>query len=413
MAEFTVSEWSKIFDRLEDAPGDYGLPVRRSQSVVMASWNIRKFGSLTNSRGEDSRSDGAWRLIEEFCSRCDLVAIQEVQDSLESVRELRQRLGKNYGLIVSDIAGGVPGRGGMRERLAFLFNRKRVTPTELASDISFERSALLEELYSNREQFEEAFDERHESLSEWELKNENRHAAGKRKLPKPPFVLPRFVQFIRTPHLASFVVESSDDDVPGYEFAAINAHLLYGDKSKQRGERELEFKALLAWLIDRARERERKYAKNMILFGDLNLDFEKVDRRRLAIAKFIADMNKRQLKGAPAKVNFPFIDKHPESDDVFRTNARRDQTYDQIAIFADDDRLPPSSLNDVAGTLGANSYDYGMFDFVKLFFDTFPDLATAPKRQRYRKFEYDVSDHMPIWIRLPRPFEGQPEYDWK
>ena len=93
----------------------------------------------------------------------------------------------------------------------------------------------------------------------------------------------------------------------------INAHLLYGDKDKQKDERELEFKALLAWLIDRARERGRTY---------------------------------------------------------------------------------------------------GMFDFVRLFFETFPSLETLPKRSRYSKFEHDVSDHMPIWIRLPRPYIGQPEFTW-
>lgn len=223
--------------------------------------------------------------------------------------------------------------------------------------------------------------------------------------------MPHFVQFIRTPQITSFEILSRDT-AENYKFAAINAHLLYGDKSKQKVERELEFKALLAWLIDRSRERDRAYAKNMILFGDLNLDFEKVDIRRAAIAKFIVDLNAKQLKGAPAKVNFPFINQHPAQTGVFRTNARRNQTYDQIAIFADDDRLPPSSQNSVAGLNGANKFDYGMFDFVQLFFDTFPAMAAKPARSRYSKFEYDVSDHMPIWIRLPRPFVGQPEFDW-
>jgi hypothetical protein len=57
--------------------------------------------------------DVAWQLIAEFCERCDFIAVQEVQDSLESLRSLRDRLGKNYALLVSDIGGGVPGRSGM------------------------------------------------------------------------------------------------------------------------------------------------------------------------------------------------------------------------------------------------------------------------------------------------------------
>jgi hypothetical protein len=63
---------------------------------------------------------------------------------------------------------------------------------------------------------------------EWEEKNRERQAASKRKLSQPPFVMPRFIQFIRSPHIASFRVKEL------YEFSAVNAHLLYGDASKQK-----------------------------------------------------------------------------------------------------------------------------------------------------------------------------------
>lgn len=411
MPDFTEAEWELIFQQLDMDPQGYGMPVRRTKSVVMASWNIRKFGSLTDSRNRPSRTDGAWKIIVNFCKRCDFVAIQEVQDSTDCLFHLQEQLGSNYEVVLTDIAGGVPGKDYMRERLAFVFRTNRITHTALASDISFERSALLDEIYDHREEFIQAFEQREQDLQEWTEKNEQREAEGKRKLSKPPFVLPRFVQFIRTPQIASFEVKPIGDAEP-YEFLAVNAHLLYGDKSKQKEERELEFKALLAWLINRAKERGRKYAKNLMLLGDLNLDFEAADIRREAINAFIRDLNDNQLKGAPAKVNFPFIDKHPSQDEVFRTNARKDQTYDQIALISDDNRLPPSELNEQAGSLGANDFDYGMFDFVRLFFDTFPALQQLPKRNRYSKFEYDVSDHMPIWIRLARPFEGQTEHQW-
>ncbi len=414
MAEFTQAQWTAIFQRLNassTSPQDYGIPKRRTQSVVLASWNIRKFGALTNSRGEASRTDGAWQLIEQFCRQCDLIAVQEVMDSLESLRHLRDRLGQDYRMVVSDIAGGVPGRSGARERLAFLINTRRIEHTELASDITFERSAIFAELYDHREQFEDAFDTRRTDLEAWDTKNAARKAQGKRKLPKPPFVLPRFVQFIRSPHTASFSVKPRGQAAP-YEFSAVNAHLMYGDKSKQKHERELEFKALLAWLLDRARERDKNYAPNLMLLGDLNLDFEKTDIRRAAIEKFIVDINSKQLKGVPAKTNFPFLDQHPAQPGVFRSNARRNQTYDQIALFATDRRLPPPQLNGQAGTLGANGYDYGMFDFVQLFFDAHPAIAARPSRSRYKEFEYDVSDHMPIWIRLPIPHDNQAEHAW-
>jgi hypothetical protein len=224
--------------------------------------------------------------------------------------------------------------------------------------------------------------------------------------------MPRFIQFIRSPHIASFRVKPKNGAKP-YEFSAINAHLLYGDAAKQKEERELEFKALLAWIIERARERDKNYAENIFLFGDLNLDFEEVDVRRRAIEKFIVDLNTRQLRGSPVKVNFPFLDDHPAFGTVFRTNARQDQTYDQIALFAEDRRLPPPQLNRHAGGTAGHGFNFGMFDFVRLFFDTFPALLNLSKRKRYSKFEHDVSDHMPIWIRLPIPHDGQIEHEWK
>ena len=113
MADFTEHEWNRIREKLNLDQPAFGLPKRSSKSVVLASWNIRKFGGLFDSRSRPSRSDGAWQLIAEFCERCDFIAVQEVQDSLESLRSLRDRLGKNYALLVSDIAGGVPGRSGM------------------------------------------------------------------------------------------------------------------------------------------------------------------------------------------------------------------------------------------------------------------------------------------------------------
>ena len=167
MSEFSPDEWARINAALEGAENEYGLPKRNSKSIVLASWNIRKLGGLADSRGRPSRSSGAWKLIVQLCERCDFVAIQEVQDSLESVRFLRDKLGGNYSLVVSDIAGGVPGRSGMRERLAFLYNKKRIEHTELASDVTFERSAIFNQLFVHRGEFSDALDMRRAELDEW------------------------------------------------------------------------------------------------------------------------------------------------------------------------------------------------------------------------------------------------------
>jgi len=282
----------------------------------------------------------------------------------------------------------------------------------MAADISFERSEIFRNLFDNRAEFASAFSTREADLVKWEEKNVNRRAEGKKKLSKPPFVLPRFVQFIRTPHLASFQTRGHGDVEP-YRFVAVNAHLLYGDKRKQREERWMEFKALLDWLLSRARDLDRVHEPNLFLFGDLNLDLEQVDVRRRAVEEFLTSINERDVTG-PAKINLPFLDAHPTmNEQVFRTNARKNQTYDQIGLIARDKRLPPPHKNDEAGQLGVNGYDFGMFDFVQLFLDAVPEATKANGKPDYRLFEYDVSDHMPIWFRLPKPATGLPRYRWR
>lgn len=71
--------------------------------------------------------------------------------------------------------------------------------------------------------------------------------------------------------------------------------------------------------------------------------------------------------------------------------------------------MPNFKANPKAGQV-LGGFDYGMFDFVRLFLDAIhgpqtalDDLDSSTKRSFFSKFEHDVSDHMPIWIRLPKP----------
>lgn len=416
MAKFTDSQWTSVFDLLETDGVRFGLPERRDDSVVLASFNIRKIGKVKN------RSKQSWEFLKAFCSRCDLLAIQEVLDNLEGLNYLKGLLGDGYGMVASDTTGKVPGGSGMAERLAFLFNWSLVNRTEIASDITYDRSVVMDTLFDKRDDFTQAFVDHQSVLDKWEndyaAKIQNWNNAGQpgkkpKKPSKPAMVLPHFVTFIRTPLCVSFRIPGFEGAVP-YEFLAVNAHLLYGDKTKQKEEREMEFLALMEWLIGRAKQMENLYHKNLILLGDLNLDFEKTDQRRDFINAKIKDINKTKLKSKKAaQVNFPFLDVHSASStsDVFRTNARMDQTYDQIALFIRDKRLPNHNSNDTAGNV-PGEFDYGMFNFVELFAEAihgaaFKTLSKSNQKNLIKKFEYDVSDHMPIWIRLVRPYVGQ------
>ena len=92
-----------------------------------------------------------------FAERCDLIAVQEVQDNLEGLDHLKGLLGGKYGMAASDITGGIAGKQAMVERLAILFRWDRVERTAVASDITIDRSAVLETLYEERQDFLAAF----------------------------------------------------------------------------------------------------------------------------------------------------------------------------------------------------------------------------------------------------------------
>ncbi len=159
MAKFTEAEWARANALLDSDSARFGLPARRDGSVVLASFNIRKLGQIKN------RSAGAWAFLKRFCERCDLIAVQEVTDNLEGLAHLKGLLGELYGMVASDITGGVAGKPkGMTERLAFLFRWDRVERTEVASDITFDRSAILDTLYNERSDFHFALTARQNEL---------------------------------------------------------------------------------------------------------------------------------------------------------------------------------------------------------------------------------------------------------
>ena len=82
--------------------------------------------------------------------------------------------------------------------------------------------------------------------------------------------------------------------------------------------------------------------------------------------------------------------------------------YDQIAIFAHDDRLPSHAANKIAGEI-EDGYDYGAVRFIDLFAkalhnkSTYDELSSSQKQHIVDCTQWDISDHMPVWFRLPIP----------
>lgn len=395
MAEnFTPADWAQINAHIDADPARYGIPARRDGSIVMMSWNIRKLGALADGDGL-KKSAGAFDMIARICATADLIAVQEIQRDTESLYALRDRLrsdGTPWDVVISDVTGMAPGYSGMAERHAVLYRSDRVRRGDLASDLSFDRSAVIENSNDALRQLVSLEIEKAGQDGLWAAITE--WLGGQQKLMGAR--LKRFVQFIRTPHVVEFIVDGPDGS---YEFYVVNAHLVSGDS---KTERELEFFALLEWLLLDSRTTVAQDNKTYLLMADLNLDFQSnVDKRRRAFADYITSINRE--KKLKAKVNFPFL------DGGFFTNARRDQTYDHIAWISTDTRLPRGRHNDQAGQLGPDGYDYGMFDFVQAFSDAGPG-ATASGEPDYDRYTHDFTDHMPIWVRFHLPSSGQTDF---
>ncbi len=397
--KFKSTEWNELHS-LIDSKGqtDFGLPEARHNSVIIGTFNIRELGKVAN------RSASAWEFLRKICSRFDLLAIQEVADDLEGINHLKKLLGTEYGMIVSDVTGTFPGDQGNPERLGFLFKWKRIERTELASDITYDKSKVVTTLFENRRKFADAWDVHLVALGELEEKIRTAIAAGKRKPSKPPIVLPEFVTFIRQPHCASFKIKSNTGK-PDIDFLAVNAHLLYGTNARERRQ---EFEALLEWLCIRAKQAPKLYHKNFVLLGDCNLEFEQMSIKRNEIDDQLKKLNTEKLRSSKAaKANFPLLTPHPKWGEL-RTNARLEETYDQIGLFIHDNRLPVSDNNYTAGQTGDDNFNYGVFNFTELISEAlykkkYNNLTKTQKQYIIKCSQWEISDHMPAWIRLPIP----------
>jgi endonuclease/exonuclease/phosphatase family metal-dependent hydrolase len=394
---FSPAEWQQINAEFNTSAATYGLPARRSDSVIIGSFNIRKLGDISK------RTDESWQLFKKTIERFDLIALQEVMDNSEGLYHLKKLLGEHYKIAVSDTTGAAPGRRGNGELLAFLYNSKRIEQTEVASDLSFDRSYIHNRLYGNRKEIIESLNEHNEDIKEWEAKVIANKAQGKRSPVKPTQSMPVFISFIRQPHCISFRIKGAATTEP-YAFIAVNAHLLYG---KNKHERELEFKALIEWLTLRSKKIRASRHPNLILLGDCNLDFDTSAVMREDIDALLKSLNKTYLKSKKAAdANFPLLSEHPKQG-YLKTSLRQKATYDQIGIFSTDNRLPKPHNNKTAGTT-AGGFDYGVFDIGNLISNALHgkginEITTKERKTIYKSAEFDITDHLPIWFRQPLP----------
>lgn len=370
---FSEQEWRKILKYLESESLHFGLPERRGNSIVLGSFNLRSFGPH-RSGADPRRSELAWEFISLICKRFDLLALQELKENIASLIHLKRRMGEEFNYLMSDITGLFPGDpGNADERLGFLYYQPRVRRTELASDITIDRTKIREFL------------------------------DGRSTLAKGAHgtdALSKFIDFMRSPFCASFEIRDSSAMNP-YHFLAVNCHLA----SKSQGpQRRLEFAVLMEWLITRAKSPGRMYYPNYLIMGDFNLDYNNVTNDRPRIDELIGS----HVEGSEINVNFPFLDPHPVKQRLLRTNLNQDETYDHIGFISSDSRLPRQVNNSSAGLGFMDDYDYGIFNFADLISyalldQSYSELDKKTKGIIDTKLQHEISDHFPIWIRLPMP----------
>jgi exonuclease III len=108
------------------------LPRRTvSETLLLASWNLREFG---RNQKYGVRMQESLHYIAEIISRFDLIAVQEVHQNLHDLRHLMRILGDWWSYIVTDVT---PGRSGNEERIAFIFDTRKVKFDHLAGELVF------------------------------------------------------------------------------------------------------------------------------------------------------------------------------------------------------------------------------------------------------------------------------------
>lgn len=108
------------------------LPPRRQQRLLLATWNLREFDAARYG----PRSDECYFYLAEVASRFDLIAVQEVRESLYALQRLVRLLGAGWDYLVTDVTLG---RSGNAERMAFVYDRAKVSFTGLAAELVLPR----------------------------------------------------------------------------------------------------------------------------------------------------------------------------------------------------------------------------------------------------------------------------------
>jgi len=202
---------------------DAAIPAKvLDRNLLIATWNIRNFGAfnpawISGPKATPKRDRQSINAIAEIIRRFDVVAIQEVKSDTAALRAVYDILGGNWSLILSDVTEG---HAGNNERLAFLFDTRRVKLSGLACEIVIPPEHLGRPEAAHLER-----------------------------------------QFARSPYAVGF-------SAAGHTVTLISLHVIWG---KSAAERTAELRAIAEWLARWSRDKNA-WDHNLITLGDFNIE---------------------------------------------------------------------------------------------------------------------------------------------
>lgn len=322
------------------------MPVSSSNRLLLASWNIANLGV-------QERSKGARKVLAHIMKRFNLIAVQEINDDYRKFVDIVKLMGRDFDFIMSDSAGN-------DERLAYVFNTRRVAPRNLFGEVALRPRENLK-------------------------RNVKVHYRQSRQDKVQTFKNVWFTPFDGNPFIGSFNCGEID-------FLLANVHLYFGkfqQSSKEADRRKyarrvLEIYALAKWAQDRS-AKGNAWDKDIVLLGDMNVPNMK--------------NNEATIK-ALEQFSWTAVDLYEETGTarterltrIGGSNLGNDKTYDQIA-FA------PTALKNRIVSHGVFYFDAVVFaskwkQLARTRTDAKTVKAFNPYLRRY------LSDHRPIWVEL-------------
>lgn len=231
------------------------IPKRERGKLLIATWNIANLGA-------QARCDQDLSIIAEVIRWFDIIAVQECRENFGDLFDILNKLPKSYRVVMSDASGN-------NERMAFLYNSRKLTILEEVGEIAFPPSRL--------------------------------------KSIKLPGIKAQFNGFDRTPYLAAFSVGDTS-------LMLVNVHLFYGDKTRaSMARRSLETYAVAKW-ADLRKKSRYSFTRELLALGDFNMPkCEPGDPIFQALTKLGLEL--------------------PEHSTQITSSISSDANYDQIAFF--------------------------------------------------------------------------------